>query len=118
MTVFPPSVGTAYALTQGEAAKAGVTYEVANGEEIPNLGERLLPVVTAEGTVRGVRAQVADVSKPLQAVRQLTRTGHLVVFGDGPGGEQHYVLNRVTGEMNMIRDDGINYIMGLYVMPP
>ncbi len=118
VTVFPPSVGTAYALTQGEAAKAGVTYEVANGEEIPNLGERLLPVMTAEGTVRGVRAQVADVSKPLQAVRQLTRTGHLVVFGDGPEGEQHYVLNRVTGEMNMIRDDGINYIMGLYVMPP
>ncbi len=118
VTVFPPNIGALYELIQGEAAKAGVTYEVANGEEIPNLGERLLAVMTAEGTTRGLRAQVADVSKPLQAVRQLTRTGHLVVFGDGPEGDDHYVLNRFTGERNEIKDDGINYLMGLYIMPP
>ena len=118
VTVFPPSIGAAYELTQGEAAKAGVTYEVANGEEIPNLGERLMAVMTVEGTTRGLRAQVANVSKPLQAVRQLTKTGHMVVFGDGPEGELHYVVNKLTGEMNAIRDDGINYLMGLYIMPP
>ena len=33
-----------------------------NGEEIPILKEKLMPVVTAEGTWRGRRAQVADVS--------------------------------------------------------
>ena len=118
VTVFPPSVGTAYELRQGEAAKAGVMYEVANGDEIPNLGERLLAVMTTEGTVRGVRAQVADVNKPLQAVRSLTKSGHLVVFGDGPDGTTHYVLNKFTGEMNSIKDDGVNYLMGMYIMPP
>ena len=61
-TVIPPNVGKAYAIQPGDASRAGVTYEVANGEEIPNLGEKLMPVVTAEGTWRGLRAQVADVS--------------------------------------------------------
>ena len=42
----------------------------------------------------------------------------MVVFGDGLEGEQHYVLNKITGEVNSIKDDGINYLMGLYVMPP
>ena len=118
VTVFPPNVGTAHELRQGEAARAGVTYEVANGEEIPNLGERLLPIMTLEGTTRGLTAQVADVSKPLQAVRQLTQTGHLVVFGDGDEGQCHYIVNKVTGECNAIRDDGINYLLGMYIMPP
>ena len=34
------------------------------------------------------------------------------------GSEQHYVLNKITGETNVIKDDGINYLMGLYAMPP
>ena len=55
-TVISPNVGKAEAIQLGYASRAGVTYEVANGEEIPNLGEKLIPVVTAEGTWRGLRA--------------------------------------------------------------
>ena len=93
-------------------------YEVANGEEIPNLGEKLFAVVTEEGSVRGMRPQVADVSKALQSVRALVKTGHLVVFGDGADGSEHYILNRESGEVNVVRDDGLNYLMRLYVIPP
>ena len=96
VTVVPPTVGMDYEVQPGEASKAGVTYEVANGEEIPNLGEKLLPVMTLEGSRKGMRAQVADVSKPLQAVRSLVRTGHIVVFGDGEDGMQNYVVNKTT----------------------
>ena len=74
-TVIPPSVGKAYAIQPGDASRAGVSYEVANGEEIPNLGEKLLPVVTAEGSWKGLRAQVADVSKLLQSVMTLVQAG-------------------------------------------
>lgn len=117
VTVFPPSVGKAYAIQEGEAARAGVTYEIANGEEIPNLGEKLMPIMTNEGSMRGLKAQIANVTKPLQAVRSLIKTGHLVVFGDGDG-DEHYVLNKITGEKNAIRDDGVNYLMSMYVVPP
>ena len=27
-------------------------------------------------------------------------------------------LNKVTGEVNAMRDDGINYLMGMYIVPP
>ena len=47
VTVIPPHVGQEHEVVPGEASKAGVMYEVANGEAIPNLGEKLLPVVTA-----------------------------------------------------------------------
>ena len=37
VTVIPPHVGKEYEVVPGEASKAGVKYEVANGDEIPNL---------------------------------------------------------------------------------
>ena len=91
--VIPPHVGKEYEVVPSEASKAGVKYEVANGEEIQNLGEKFWPVVTAEGSWRGMLAQVADVSKALQSVRALVRSGHVVVFGDGDGGSELYVYN-------------------------
>ena len=113
-TVIPPNVGKAYAIKPGDASRAGVTYEVANGEEIPNLGEKLMPVVTAEGTWRGLRAQVADVTKALQSVRTLVQAGHMVVFGDGSDGN---IINKVTGETTVVKDDGVNYLLGLFIAP-
>ena len=106
-TVIPPNVGKAYAIKPGDASRAGVTYEVANGEEIPNLGEKLMPVVTAEGTWRGLRAQVADV----------TKAGHMVVFGDGSDGNGNYIINNVTGETTVVKDDGVNYLLGVFIAP-
>ena len=117
VTVIPPHLAKEYDIQEGEAAKAGVKYEIANGEEIPNLGEKLMPIMTSEGTTRGLRAQVADVSKPLQAVRSLVRSGHVVVFGDGEDGNANYIMNKMTGEVNMVKDDGTNYLLGMYVIP-
>ena len=117
VTVIPPSVGKGYDIVRGEAAEAGVKYEVANGEEIPNLGEKLMAVVTAKGTMRGLRAQVADVNKPLQAVRSLVRAGHMVVFGAGESGNENYVVNKITGEYSSVEDDGLNYLMSMYIVP-
>ena len=42
VSVVPPSVGRDYEVVRGEAAMAGVRYEIADGNEIPNLGEKLL----------------------------------------------------------------------------
>ena len=118
VTVIPPHMAAGHPVQESAASRAGVQYEVANGEEIPNLGEKLFAVVTEEGSVRGMRPQVADVSKALQSVRALVKTGHLVVFGDGADGNEHYILNRESGEVNAVRDDGLNYLMRLYVIPP
>ena len=116
-TVIPPNVGKAYEIQQGNASRAGVTYEVANGEDIQNFGEKLMPVVTAEGTWRGLRAQVADVSNALQSVRTLAKAGHMVLLGDGDDGDGNYIVNKITGELASVKDGGVNYLLGLYIAP-
>lgn len=70
------------------ASKAGVKYEAANEDEIRNLGEKLMPVVAHKGSWRGLRDQVADVSKALQSVRVLVIAGQRVVFADGDDGQR------------------------------
>ena len=118
-TVIPMSVGKAYEVQPSEASKAVVMYEIANGDEIPNLGEKLMPVVTAEGAWKGLLAQVADISKALQSVRSLVKAGHVVVFGDddGNGDGGNYIVNKFTGEYTSVKDDGLNYILGLHIAP-
>ena len=117
VTVVPPSVGREYEITRGDAAAAGVRYEIADGNEIPNLGEKLLPIMTREGTWRSLKAEVADISRPLQSVRSLIKTGHRVVFGGGDDGTFHYIENVLTGEVNAVEDDGSNYLMTYAIAP-
>jgi len=114
ITVIPPSVGKLYQTQESAASRAGVQYQVANGDELPNLGEKFLPLVTSEGTTRGMLAQVADVTMALQSPRALHKSGHMVIL-DGP---DSFVLNKITGEINVLEDDGLNYYMDTWIIPP
>ena len=73
-----------------------------------------MAIVTTEGTLRGYTTQCADVSKPLQSVRHLVKNRHAVVFDE----EGSYVWNKMTGKLNHIVDDGINYSMKVWIVPP
>ena len=120
VAVFNPRVAAAYPLQESEASKNGDEYEIANGDCIPCLGEKKIAVLTTEGTLRGYGSQCAEVSesKPLQSVRALNASGHAVCFGLGPEGNEHVIINKLTGEVNYMEDDGINYIQRLLVVPP
>jgi hypothetical protein len=41
------------------------------------------------------------------------KTGHMVIF-DGP---ESFILHKETGAINLIKDDGVNYTLGLTVVP-
>ena len=118
--VFHPSVAAAYELQESESSKAGDEYEIANGDLIPCLGQKRIAVLTGEGTLRGYGSQCADVApgKALQSVRALGLSGHATCFNMGPNGDQHMIINRYTGEVNFMEDDGINYIQRLLIVPP
>ncbi len=118
VAVLHPEDGQAYKVEESEASRRGVEYEIANGDAIPNLGQKRMAVMTPEGTLRGYSSQVADVSRPLLAVRQQLATGHAVCFGLGENGEDHLIINRLTGEINRMRDDGVNYLQDFLVVPP
>ena len=116
--VVHPKTGRAYEVTESSASKAGVEYAMANDATVPNLGEKRMAVLTAEGTVRGYSSQCADVAKTLQSVREMVSSKHAVCFGLGSEGDQHLIINKLTGEVNKMEDDGINYLQHLLVIPP
>ena len=109
VAVIPPRMAAGHEMQESAASRAGVQYEVANGDEMRNLCGKLL----GEGTVRGMRPQVAEVSKALLSVRAQVRTGQVVVVGGGENSADHYILNRETGEKDMVRDGGFDYLMRL-----
>ena len=118
ITAVHPEDGKEYKVEESAASRAGVTYDTAGSEDLPNLGEKKMAVLTTEGTLRGFHSQVAEVSSPLESVRQLLGSKHCVLFGLGENEEEHLIVNKLTGEVNRLRDDGINYLHDLLVVPP
>ena len=43
---------------------------------------------------------------------------HAVCFGLGPEGKDHLIINKVSGEINRMIDDGTNYLQKLFIVPP
>jgi hypothetical protein len=114
-----PEDAADYELLESQASRDGVEYEVANLETIPNLGEKKFAILTAEGTLRGYQTQCAETAKgkPLQAVRALVGSRHAVCFGLGENDNEHLIINKISGEVNRMRDDGINYLQDMLMVP-
>ena len=97
-------------------SKHGQKYEVANGEEIANMGEKkfIAHMMTTQGGDsggKGVTAQVCDVHRPLLSVKRVCKHGNRIVFDD----EGSYVENKQTGEqLKIIEGDG-DYILEAWV---
>ena len=102
-----------YMVTEPEASKNGRDFVSATGEVIPNLGELKLPAVTAENTVRGMTFSAAPVTKPLGSVKRICAAGHVVVFDE----DGSYIINKNTGELNMLREEAGNYMLDLWIPP-
>ena len=103
--VMNPTTGARYDVLSGSAN--GTEYESASGDTLEDFGEKRMAVLTTEGTLRGYGSRCAEVTNALQSVRALVGSGHAVCFGLGDGSE-HVIINKITGETNCLRDDGVN----------
>ena len=111
-TVIPEGSVRSAQLVPSEASKRGVQYEVANGERIPNLGQKTFTGVTeAEGLLRGITAQVCEVNKPLLSVARLVKAGNTVVFSP----EGSYVEDNGTQERLWLQESGGMFMLKLWV---
>ena len=112
-TVIPHDLVISHQIMETEASRQGVCYASATGQPIPNLGEQKLPLLTSEGSVRGMTFQVTPVSRPLGSVKRICKAGHRVVFDE----EGSYIQSKTTGEVNWMREEQGNYILDLWVLP-
>ena len=114
--VIPPEELPSYQdrIQETKASRNGDDFLSASGDVIPNYGELKIPVVTREMTTRGMVFQAAGVAKPLGSVKKMLQAGHRVVFDS----EASYVLNKTTGETNILREEDGNFMLDVWVPPP
>ena len=97
-------------------SRHGQSYEVANGNEIDNLGEKqfVAHMVTIDGADsggKGITAQICAVHRPLMSVKKICKNDHRVVFDE----EGSYVENKITGErLKVVEEDG-EYVLDVWV---
>ena len=88
------------------------SYEVADGSEIPNLGERKCLMLTPGCHFpKKIIIQVADVHKPLLSVTRAADAG----FDSLLGKEGGYLIPQAGGEQVPIRRKGKLYVMTCWV---
>ena len=113
-TVANPEEMPGYEVTETTESKKGINFCSATGEEIPNLGEMTIPMITRESSVRSMRICAAPVAMPLASVKKMCTAGHMVVF-DSDGS---YIMNKQSGEINQLREHDGNYMLDVMVPPP
>ena len=89
----------------------GVKYEVGNGEQIHNLGERKFVGHMGHGSVRSLTAQVCAANNSLMSVIKIARVGHRVIFDS----EGSYIEDKSTKERIWMTEDQGMYTLKMWV---
>ena len=111
-TVIPTDECKEITIHESKQSKAGMEYEVANGEVLPNLGERRCLMMTENSTTPKIIAfQVADVHKALLSVTRAADMGYQCVLGKTGGWLQD---EEMTERIPIIRKGNL-YVMRVWV---
>merc|ERR1711923_194567 len=97
-------------LRESEGSRNGVEYKVANGDSIPNLGEKKFSAYTQENVGRNFKAQVCAVQQGLLSVKKMVSEGHRVVFD--PAGS--YIEDVTSLERMVLKERNGMYFLSLW----
>ena len=107
-TVMPVDMCPDIAVQESAKQKEGLEYEVANGETIPNEGERRCLLMTMGArTPKRITFQVADVHKALLSISKVADAGFECRLNRYGG----YLLDTMTGERIPVGRKGSLYTM-------
>ena len=110
-SVIPSDALESVPTVEGAAHKRGVMYQVANGEVIPNQGEKRILAVTEEGVEKRLVLQVCEVNQGLISASKLAASGNRVILDD----DGSYVENKSSGQKTWLEKRDGMYIMKLWV---
>ena len=112
MTGMPVGICMGISILQNAQTRAEVEYEVANGQTIPNLGERKCEVMTAGSSIpKRITFQVADVHKPLLSITGCADMGYDCYLGKEGGS----LRDRTTGEIIPLERKDSLYVVKMWV---
>ena len=96
------------------ASRRGVEYEVANGQRVPNEGEKRFNAITEDGVDKKVVMQVCDVNQGLLSVSKMTAAGNCVVFDE----DGSYIKDKNSGEITWMEKRNGMFTLKLWVPKP
>ena len=109
-TVIGEDMVATATLKESEGSRRGVEYKVANGESLPNLGEKRFSAVTGEGINRKIKAQVCSVQQGFLSVKKMVDAGHKVVFAS----EGSCIEDRSTFERMHLKEKNGMFFLRLW----
>ena len=98
-------------------SQAGQFFRAANGQKIHNHGEKVVSMMTREGSMRDMRFTVCDVSKALGSVSQMCKVGHRVVFNPPWDPDGSYIQHIETGECMWLEEKDGLYMLNTKIAP-
>ena len=111
-TVMPRAMAEHIAIQPSLQSLRSMEYEVANGANIPNLGERRCLMWTENAPMaRKLNLQVADVHKPLLSLSRCADMGFESRFGRVAGA----LICEETGEVIPLQRKGNLYVLKCWV---
>ena len=113
-SVIDPNQLRSHECKETEESRNGEGFASATDEPIAHLGELKFLMLTREGTTLGMTMQGAPVTNPLGSVKRTCQAGHVVVFDD----DGSFIMNKRTGEINVLRECNGNYLLDVMVPPP
>ena len=112
-SVAPESMAAWIPTVESAGSRRGQTYLSASGDDMPNKGEKCIPVTTEIGHETSATFQITDVSRPLCSVAKVCDQGNTVVF-DAKGG---YIEDAAGFRTPFKRESNV-YVMQLYSKHP
>ena len=112
--VMPDQLLTSIPTVPSTASRRGVEYEVANGQRVPNEGEKRFNAITDDGVDKKVVMQVCDVNQGLLSVSKMTAAGNRVVFDE----EGSYIEDRNSGKITWMEKRNGMFTLKLWVPKP
>ena len=98
-------------IKESEGSKKGLTHKVANGESIPNKGEKKIEGQNSNGVPMNIKAQVAKVSKFLASIGKMCKAGNRIVMDE----KDSYIENKKTGLKTPMRLESNVFVFDLWV---
>ena len=111
-TVMPAAMCGHISICSTPMSRGGMTYEVANGECLPNLGERKCLMMTENShTMKRITFQCADVHKALLSISRISDLGYECTLGK-EGGQ---LRDTVTDDRVPVHRKGNLYVIRAWV---
>ena len=111
-TVMPTRMCPHISVVETEDSKRGMEYEVANGETIPNVGERRCILMSEDSnSPKAIFFQIADIHKPLLSVSRCADLGFQCILGKHGG----QLVDEESGEIIPLHRRGNLYVMRAWI---